>query len=68
MPDRPAEQIRLEIASERQGLAGDLDVLHSELRSLVPVALLGVIALALVSRDSHLRSAVKFLWKLQVLL
>ena len=65
MPERPVEEIRLEIASERQALAGDLDVLHSELRSLVPVALLGVIALALLSRDSHLRSGVKFLWKLR---
>lgn len=65
MPERTPEQIRLEIASERQGLAGDLDVLHSELRSLVPVALLGVIALALLSRESRLRSGVKLLWKLR---
>ena len=65
MPERAPEQIRLEIASERQGLAGDLDVLHSELRSLVPVALLGVIALALLSRESRLRSGVKLLWKLR---
>ena len=63
--DRTPAQIRSEIDAERQELAGDLDVLHSELRSLVPVALLGVVALALLSRKSHLRTGVKLLWKLR---
>ena len=65
MPERTVEQIRTELAGERQGLAGELDVLHGELRAVVPVALLGVIALALVPRDSRLRTAVKLLWKVR---
>ena len=65
MPERTVEQIRTELAAERRGLAGELDVLHGELRSVVPVALLGVIALALVSRESRLRTAVKLLWKIR---
>ena len=61
MPERTVGQIRAELARERRGLAGELDVLRGELREAVPVALLGVIALALVPRDSRLRSAVKLL-------
>ena len=65
MPDRTPAEIRAEIDAERQGLAGDLDVLHSELRALVPVALLGVVAIAVLSRKSHLRTGVRLLWKLR---
>lgn len=39
MSERSAEQIRLEIVSERQGLAADLDVLQGEARRLAGVAL-----------------------------
>jgi len=64
MPDRPVEEIRLEIAAERQGLAGDLDALHDGVRSFVPVALVGLIAAALVFRDKRvLTSGVKLLLK-----
>ena len=55
MPERTPEQIRAEIAAERQELAGDLDMLRSDVRSLVPVVLAGAIALV----------GVKLLWKLR---
>jgi hypothetical protein len=64
MPDRPVEEIRLEIASERQALAADLDALHDEVRSVVPVAVATLIAVALLSRQKRLRSGVKLLWDL----
>jgi hypothetical protein len=64
MPDRPVEEIRLEIAAERQGLANDLDGLHGEVRSLVPVAVGGLIAVALLAREKRFRTGVKLLWKL----
>ena len=64
MPDRSVEEIRLEIASERQALATDLDALHDEVRSIVPVALGTAIAVALLLRQKRLRSGVKILWKI----
>ena len=63
MPDRSVEEIRLEIASERQRLATDLDALHDEVRSVVPVVLGATIALALLLREKRLRKGVKILWK-----
>jgi len=64
MPDRSVEEIRLEIAAERQGLASDLDALHDEVRSVVPFAVGTLIAVALLSRQKRLRSGFKLLWKL----
>jgi hypothetical protein len=49
MPERGAEEIRKEIAAERQGLDSDLDQLQSELRSLVPFVIGGVAVVALVT-------------------
>jgi hypothetical protein len=64
MPERPVEEVRLEIASERQGLATDLDGLKDEVRSIVPVAVGTLLAVALLAREKRLRSGVKLLWKL----
>ena len=64
MPERTAEDIRREIAAERQSLADDLDVLHAEARSLVPVAVAGVVGVALLSQRKRIASGVKFLWRL----
>jgi hypothetical protein len=64
MPERPVAEIRLEIASEREGLATDLDALHGEVRSVVPVAVAGLIAVALLTREKRLRTGIKLLWKL----
>ena len=64
MPERSVEEIRLELASERRALATDLDALHDEVRSIVPVALGTLIAAALLLRQKRLRSGVKILWKI----
>jgi hypothetical protein len=64
MPDRPVEEIRLEIAAERQGLANDLDALNDEVRTVVPVAIGTLIAVALLTRKKRLMSGLKLLWKL----
>ena len=64
MPDRPVEEIRLEIAAERQGLANDLDALNDEARTVVPVAVGTLIAVALLTRKKRLMSGLKLLWKL----
>jgi hypothetical protein len=64
MPDRPVEEIRLEIAAERQGLANDLDALNDEVRTVVPVAVGTLIAVALLTRKKRLISGLKLLWKL----
>ena len=64
MPDRSVKEIRLEIASERQRLATDLDALHDEVRSVIPVVLGASIAVALLLRQKRLRSGAKILWKI----
>jgi hypothetical protein len=64
MPDRSVEEIRLEIASERQALATDLDALHDEVRSIVPLALGTLIAVSLLLRQKRLRSGVRILWRI----
>jgi hypothetical protein len=64
MPDRPVEEIRLEIAAERAALATDLDALHDEVRSVVPFAAATLIAVALLANQKRLRTGVKVLWDL----
>ena len=65
MPDRAVEEIRREIAAQRERLADDLDALNDELRSVVPVVLIGLITAALVFRDkSLLTSGLKVLSKI----
>ena len=46
---RSVDEIRAEIAAERDGLGQDLDALKSELRSLIPVAVAGIAVIALVT-------------------
>lgn len=58
MPDRTVEELRREIASERQDLAHELDVLRGQMRSLVPVVIAGVIAVVLLSRGKYLKSSI----------
>ena len=65
MPDRPVAEIRTQIAAERQVLADDLDVLRGQVRSLVPLAVVGVIAVVLVSKGKYLKSGIELLWKLR---
>ena len=49
MSERGVEEIRAEIAVERDGLGQDLDALKVELRSLIPFAVAGVAVIALVT-------------------
>jgi len=65
MPERPAAEIRAEIASERQVLADDLDVLRGQARTIVPLVVAGVIAGVLLSRGKCLKPGMKLLWKLR---
>lgn len=64
MPERTADEIRLEIASERQRLAEDLDVLHEDVRSLKPALIAGAVGVVLLSQRKRLTSGVQFLWRL----
>jgi len=65
MPDRSVEEIRWEITAQRERLADDLDALNDELRSVVPVVLIGLITAALVFRDKRLlTSGLKVLSKI----
>ena len=64
MSDRTAEQIRTEMAEERRRLDGELDALHAEIRSLVPILIAGVVALALVTGGKGLKTGIRVIWKL----
>ena len=64
MPERPVEEIRLEIAAERQALATDLDALKDEARSFVSIVLGGLITVAVLARQRNLRTGVKMLFKI----
>ena len=64
MSDRTTEQIRMEMAEERRRLDGELEALHAEIRSLVPVLIAGVVALALVTGGKGLKTGIRVIWKL----
>ena len=64
MPERGAEEIRKEIAAERQGLDSDLHQLQSELRSLVPFVIGGVAVVALVTFRNGAMKGARMLWRL----
>ena len=64
MSDRTAEQIRMEMAEERRRLDGELEALHAEIRSLVPVLIAGVVALAVVTGGKGLKTGIRVIWKL----
>ena len=63
MPERTAEEIRREIASERQGLADDLDALHQEVLSLKPVAIAAAVGVVLFAGRRYVSSGIAFLWR-----
>ena len=64
MSERSVEEIRQAIASERRGLADDLDALHDQARSLLPLIVAGSVALVLLSRGKCLKPCLKLVWKL----
>ena len=64
MSDRNAEEIRKEIAAERQRLDDDLTALKSEVRSLAVLVAAGLVVVALVTWRSGSRKGVATVWKL----
>jgi hypothetical protein len=61
---RGAEEIRKEIAAERQGLDADLNALKAEIRSLVPLAVAGLAVVALVTFRKSTRAGLRMIWRL----
>lgn len=64
MSERGVDEIRAEIAAERDGLGQDLDALKSELRSLIPFAVAGVAIIALVTFRKGAMSGARMMWRL----
>ncbi len=64
MPERGTEEIRKEIAAERQGLDSDLDQLRSELRSLAPFVIGGLAVVALVTLRKGAMKGARMVWRL----
>jgi hypothetical protein len=65
MPERSAEEIRLEIAAERQRLAEDVAELRREAKVAIPVAAAALVAVTILSRTKAPTRAVKLLWRLR---
>ena len=65
MAERTADQIRLEIAGERQRLVDDVAELKSDLRTTIPVAIAALVVLAVLTRGGGLTRAGKLLWRLR---
>jgi hypothetical protein len=61
---RRAEEIRAEIAAERQGLDADLSALQAELRSLVPLVAAGLAVVALVTFRKSATAGLRMIWRL----
>lgn len=64
MSERSVEDIRNEIAAERQHLNDDLAALRSELRSLALVVVAGLVVVALVTWFAGRRKGAQTVWKL----
>jgi hypothetical protein len=63
MSERNAEEIRNEIAAERQRLDDDLTALQSEIRSLGLLVAAGLVVVGLVTWRKGSRQGVATLWK-----
>jgi hypothetical protein len=64
MSERNVEEIRNEIAAERQRLDDDLTALRSEVRSLALFAAAGLMVIGLVTWRTGRRRGVATIWKL----
>jgi hypothetical protein len=65
MPERSVEQIRLEIAAERQRLAEDVAELRREARIVIPVAAVALVVVTVLSRTRAPTRAARLLWRLR---
>ena len=65
MPERGAEEIRLEIAAERQRLVADVADLRREAGTLIPVAVVALGAVAVLASRKTTTRAARLLWKLR---
>jgi hypothetical protein len=61
---RGAEEIRAEIAAERQSLDADLSALQAELRSLIPLVAAGLAVVALVTFRKSATAGLRMIWRL----
>jgi hypothetical protein len=61
---RGTEEIRKEIAAERQRLDADLDALRTELRSLVPLVAAGLALVAIVTFRKSATAGLRMIWRL----
>jgi hypothetical protein len=61
---RGAEEVRMEIAAERERLDADLTALQAELRSLVPLVIAGLAVVALVTFRKRTRAGLRMIWRL----
>ena len=61
---RTTEEIRQEIAAERQRLDADLDALQGEIRSLVPFVAASLAVVGLVAFRKGTRSGLRMIWRL----
>ena len=64
MSERTPEEIRAEIAAERQALDEDLSNLQSEIRSLAVFVAAGLVVVGLVSWRTGRRKGAETVWKI----
>ena len=65
MPDRSTEQVRTEIAAEREALVGEIGALRQDVASALPYALGAALLLAVLTRSKTARMALRILWWLR---
>jgi hypothetical protein len=61
---RGPDEVRKEIAAERERLDTDLNALQSELRSLVPLVVAGLALVALVTFRKSATAGLRMIWRL----
>ena len=65
MPNRTTEQVRAEIAAEREALVGAIHGLRPDAASVLPFAIGTALAVAVLTKSKTARSALKVLWWLR---
>jgi hypothetical protein len=65
MPKRTTEQVRAEIAAERQALVGEIGGLRHDVAGVLPYAIGTAFAVAILSRSKTARMALRILWWLR---